>query len=185
MACAWPTFVDAQEPGSLYLQLDGGASLFDDTDVNGNNDAITYDDGWAGGLRIGYRLSNIFRIEGDVSGSYNEVDEVADVDLDDINADVELYTLTFGAGLYADLIRIGNLITYVGAGGGGAYREFDQDFTGADDDTELYAHAEGGISIELSPHFALVPHYRLVWYDEFGDDDQLAHWIRLGLRFSS
>lgn len=48
--------------------------------------------------------------------------------------------------------------------------------------TQGFAVVEGGVSIALSPHWAVVPAYRYVRY--FADDQDVAHVAKVGLRYS-
>ena len=165
---------------SYYVQLDGGAVFREDDDFDGGGD-IEYDVGEVFGGRVGVHLGNGIRVELDVAYSENDVDELGGVDLA-LEADVA--AVTFGVGAYVDVGQLGALTPYLGAGIGGAYRELDTDFGSDDEDTGLAAHGEVGLSLDITPNIAVVPHYRYVWLGEVNDEEAFAHWLRLGLRWS-
>jgi len=169
------------QANGYYLQLDGGVSFLGETEV-GTAD-IDYEAGLAVGGRLGIRADTL-RFELDIAYSSNDFDSVNDVNLGDTGLDAELSALTFGVGAYLDIFPVGIIIPYAGAGAGLAYKELETNFGGDDDDTGLTAHGEVGASFDITKSISVVPHYRLVWLDEVGNDNQFAHWLRVGLRLN-
>lgn len=169
------------QSGKIYLQVDGGASFLGETDLNG--DDADYETGYSLGGRLGSYFAPNARIELDVAYSNNEFDQFDDIDLSSAGLDADLSVITFGVGMYGDLFRMGSIAPYLGVGVGGAYKEQDTDFGEDEEATDFTAHVEGGISLDLTPNIAVVPHYRFSWLDNTGDDELYAHWVRLGLRF--
>lgn len=170
------------QPGKIYLQLDGGASFLGEADLNGGD--ADYEAGYSLGGRLGSYFAPNARIELDVAYSNNEFDQFDDIDLSSAALDADLSVITFGVGMYGDLFRSGAIAPYLGVGAGGAYKEQDTNFGEDEKATNFTAHVEGGISFDLTPNIAVVPHYRFLWLDNAGDDELYAHWVRLGLRFN-
>ena len=178
LACASPVLSQ-----SYYVQLDGGAVFREDDDFDGGGD-IEYDVGGVFGGRVGVHVSDAVRVELDVAYSENDVDEIAGANLGGPGLEADVAAVTFGVGAYVDIGELGALTPYLGAGIGGAYRELDTDFGSDDEDTGLAAHGEVGLSFDVTPNIAVVPHYRYVWLGEVNDEEAFAHWLRLGLRWS-
>ena len=164
----------------FYLQFDGGAAFLGENESVGVD--IEYAPGWTVGGRFGVHAGGPLRIEGDVSYIAAEVDELDGIDLDDLDADADVSALNVGLGVYVDVLQAGVVSPYLGAGAAVAFKELDTNFVGDDEETDLSIHGEAGIAVELTPHVALVPHYRFVWFDEVFDDEQFAHLVRLGVR---
>jgi len=177
LACVFPVLSQ-----SYYVQLDGGAVFREDDDLDGGD--IEYDVGGVFGGRVGVHVSDAVRVELDLAYSENDVDELAGTNLGGPGIEADVAAVTFGVGAYVDIGELGALTPYLGAGIGGAYRELDTDFGSDDEDTGLAAHGEVGLSFDITPHIAVVPHYRYVWLGEVNDDEAFAHWLRLGLRWS-
>lgn len=170
-----------QQSNRIYLQIDGGVSYFSEGEANNGGD-IEYDVGYTVGGRLGVKLTETLRAEADLSYSSNDVDEIEGANLNGI--DLEFSALTFGVGVFTDILTIGAINPYIGAGIGGVYKKADGDGVDADKETDLTANGEIGISVDLTRNIAIVPHYRLLWLDDVGDGEQLAHWFRIGLRFT-
>ena len=169
------------QANGYYLQLDGGVSFLGETEV-GTAD-IEYDAGFAAGGRLGIS-ADALRLEVDIAYASNEFDSINDVNLGDSGLDAELTALTFSVGGYLDIFPIGIITPYAGVGAGLAYKELETNFGGDDDDVGLTAHGEVGASFDVMRNISVVPHYRLVWLDEVGNDNQFAHWLRVGIRLS-
>jgi len=101
-----------------------------------------------------------------------------------LGLDADVSALTFGVSSYVDFLQFDGIDPYAGAGVGAAYKELDTNFGGDDDETDIQAHGEVGVSFDLTPNIAVVPHYRLVWLDGVVDDEQFLHLVRLGVRVS-
>ena len=174
---------DAQS-NRFYLQLDGGGSFFADNDAVGGGD-LEYDPGYVFGGRLGYSATDIFRLELDVAYSDQELDEAGNLNTNVV--DVDLSTLTVALGAYADFFRQEPFGLYGGGGIGVAFWEGSVEVGGIEveqDEEDLMLFGEAGVSINMTDHVLIVPHYRLLWIDDIGDDEQFAHWLRLGLRFN-
>ena len=169
------------DPGKFYLQIDGGAAIPGDNEVDGLD--IEYDVGFVVGGRIGYWATEQSRIEFDVSYASAEIDEIDGVNLNNIGVDADVSVLSFDVGGYLDFLQSGAISPYFGAGVGVAYKELDTNIED-DDETDVTVFGEAGMGFTLTPNIEVVPHYRLQWLPDTFDDEQLVHLLRLGLRFN-
>ena len=168
--------------GSFYFQVDGGVSYFNEEERN--DIEVSYDLGYAFGGRIGVYATDRVRLEGDLSYANNDFDKLDGVSLSSAGIEADVTVISFGGGVFFDLTTTGATRPYLGAGAGLANKEIDANINvDTLDATDLMAFGEAGLSFGITPNLHLVPHYRLIWLDEYADDAQLVQWIRLGLRF--
>jgi opacity protein-like surface antigen len=170
----------AQETGSNptgpYIGAALGFEYYDD------DDAADLDPGGSVSLQLGYRFTDNVRAE--LEGS------VAGVGVND--SDDDILAIARGTiGLYYDFQSSDHfLVPYIGGGLGIAGVGFDFDANEEDDDdfeSEFTWHAEAGLSLNVTPHFAVVPAYRYTWTDNSNDvtaDSLEGHAFRLGGRIS-
>src|SRR5918994_2409325 len=120
-----------------YASLHGGFKFGEDWDDNWDNEdiALEFDDGWRIGATLGYSLSPIFAIEGEVSYMQQELDPdqaaqaLVAVDCCD---DGDLSIMTGMVNLIAGKVIADRVRPYVGAGAGLAHVSFnDVDLPGA------------------------------------------------------
>ncbi|MDT0554800.1 hypothetical protein [Patiriisocius hiemis] len=98
------------------------------------------------------------------------------------NKNFDAYRLT---GLYQWVWALdGNFNWYVGAGGGVAQVDFDNDFEGFDDDSETFLYAAGDIGIEYNFDIPLLLSLDFRPEIGFGDfNDDVDFDIALGIRY--
>lgn len=161
-------------PTGPYLGLALGAHYYED------DDAFDFDTGGSLGAQLGYRMNDNLRLELEGEATGADVEGSADD------------TLVIGratVSLYYDLQNSDNiLVPYFGGGIGIAGVAIDDD-QGEDEDleSEFTWHGEAGISLNLNPHFAIVPSYRYTWTDNdegVTADNVTSHAVRVGLRAS-
>lgn len=161
-------------PTGPYLGAALGAQFYDD------DDAFEFDQGGSLDAQFGYRVNDNVRIELEAGVSGAEVEELDD------------NTLVIGratVGLYYDFQSSDNgIVPYIGGGLGIAGVAIDDD-QGDDEDLEdeFTFHADAGVSLNLNPHFAIVPSYRYTWIDNSKDvtaNSITSHAVRVGLRLS-
>jgi opacity protein-like surface antigen len=170
----------AQDVGSNPTGPYIGAAL--GLEYYGDDDVAELDPGGSLSLQLGYRFSDNWRaeLEGGVTGIGVE------------GSDDDVLAIARGTiSAYYDFLSSDNLLVpYVGAGVGIAGVGFDFDDVDDDDEdfeSELTWHAEAGLSLNVSPHFAIVPAYRYTWTDNSEDvteDSLRGHAFRLGARVS-
>jgi len=154
-------------------------------------DDIEWDPGFRLGGAVGYRIGR-FRVEGELG--YRASD--GELNLDDgfffINGaddDVEISILQGSVNAYYDVIDLllGPIpfTPYIGAGLGVANAEIESDSFDVDETGGVLLF-EGGLAIDVTPNFAVVPAYRFdILGIEVGDDDTiLSHSLQLGARLS-
>ena len=171
-----------------YASLHGGIIFSEDWDDDwGNEDiALEFDDGWRIGGSIGYSLSSILAIEGEVS----YVQQESDPDLaapalvpTDCCDDGDLWIVTGMVNLVAGKVIADRVRPYVGAGAGLAHVSFkDVDLPAFDlDDSDLVFAAQGfaGLDFMVGQLFAIGARYRVLHLDdlEFKSDGQSSHDI--------
>ena len=169
-----------------YASLHGGIKFGEDWDDDWDNEdiALEFDDGWRIGGTIGYSLSSIFAIEGEVSYMRQELDPdqaapaLVAVDCCD---DGDLSIVTGMVNLVAGKVIADRVRPYVGAGAGLAHVSFkDVDLPAFDlDDSDLVFAAQGfaGLDFMVGQSFAIGARYRFLHLGdvEFKSDGQSAH----------
>ncbi|MEZ5935843.1 MAG: porin family protein [Alphaproteobacteria bacterium] len=161
----------------FYLQVDGGASFPTENELVGLD--LEYDTGVVFGGRLGFRPADAVRLEFSAAYTENDIDELGGI----VITQSSVWIADFSVGAYGDLAIAPSLAAYLGGGAGIHYKELDDPGI-EDDDTDISAHGEVGLSFDVTPNFSIVPHYRLTWFNDFFDDEQFHHWLRLGLRFN-
>lgn len=195
--------------GAYFRQPKSGAAEFfhtatPDIKVSGVN-KLRFDTGPIVDIGVGYRLTRQFHVEAE-AGYFTYTTQT----LNPLSTapgypalSGQTFTRTSGArwsrftgsvnALY-DFASIGRRFTpYVGGGIGasadhrtkGAFvSAAGQTFTAGagDTSTEGFGLLEAGVSISLSPHWAVVPAYRYVHFFAGGED--VAHVAKVGLRYS-
>jgi len=169
-----------------YASLHGGIKFGEDWDDDWDNEdiALEFDDGWRVGATLGYSLSSIFAIEGEVSYMQQELDRdpaapaLVAVDCCD---DGELTIVTGMVNLVAGKVIADWVRPYVGAGAGIAHVTFkDVDLPALDlDDSDLVFAAQGfaGLDFMVGQLFAIGARYRILHLGdvEFKSDGQGTH----------
>jgi opacity protein-like surface antigen len=163
-------------PTGLYLGANLGVDFYNDASVD-----ELEDEGGSIGFQLGYRWSERFRTELELSGSATEIEDSADSD--DV---VGFGRLTLG--VYYDFLPTSQaLVPYVGGGIGVAGVVVEIDEEEEDEDGFLSVHGEAGLTLNITEHFALIPSYRYTWVEddtELLDDDLTSHSVRVGARVS-
>ncbi len=160
-------------PTGPYLGAALGAHFYDD------DDAFDFDTGGSIDAQLGYRVNDNIRIELEAGATGAEVE----------NSDDTLVIGRATVGLYYDFQSSDNgIVPYIGGGLGIAGVAIDDD-EGNDEDLEdeFTFHADAGVSLNLNPHFAIVPSYRYTWTDNSKDvtaNSVSSHAVRVGLRLS-
>lgn len=170
----------AQEAGSNptgpYIGASLGYDYFDD------DDDFEFDGGGTLGLQLGYRFSDNWRaeLEGSATGA----------EIEDTNDDI-LGVARGTFSLYYDFQSSDHLLVpYVGGGLGIAGVVVDLEAVDDDEEdleSEFTWHAEAGLSVNVTPNFAIVPAYRYTWTDNSHDvtaDNLQSHSFKVGARIS-
>ena len=164
----------AEPPPSIddnywYLSIHGGLKFGEDWDNDGQAGDLEFefDNGWRVGATVGYSLSSILSIEGELSYINQDVEPNA---ADDCCDDGDLSVVTGMVNLVAGKL-IGTIRPYVGAGVGAAHVSFNDVSLPAaveldDSDVVLSAQGLAGLDFVVSPHFALGARYRLLHLGE-------------------
>jgi opacity protein-like surface antigen len=162
-----------------------------------------FDPGVAIDAALGYRLSPHIRIEGEISYAGYAVDKIFPQTFAPgfpaLNG--QAFDKTSGAGvsreggaanIFYDFSPIARVTPYVGIGAGASFAHANTgvfaDAGGASFRTPGVSAAvgtamvEGGLSIPLWPHLALVPAYR--YLHAFAPQGGSAHVVKVGLRYS-
>jgi opacity protein-like surface antigen len=160
-----------------YASLHGGIKFGEDWDDDWTGGDLTFefDDGWRIGGAVGYSLSPIFAIEGELSYMQQELDGDQDCcDHGKLSIATGMVNLVAGVG---DWVR-----PYVGAGVGAAHISFnDVDLPAAfdldDSDIVLAAQGFAGVHLVVSERFAIGARYRFLHLDdaELKSEGQSTH----------
>ncbi len=170
----------AQDVGSNPTGPYIGAAL--GFEYYGDDDVADLDTGGSLSLQFGYRFTDNWRaeLEGGITG----------VEVEDDNDDV-LGIARGTISAYYDFLSSDNLLVpYAGAGLGIAGVGFDDDDVDDDDEdfkSEFTWHAEAGLSVNVTPSFAIVPAYRYTWTNDRKDvtaDNLEGHALRIGARYT-
>ena len=182
-----PAEYESPNESYWYASLHGGFKFGEDWDDNWDNEdiALEFDDGWRIGAALGYSLSPIFAIEGEVSYMQQEVDPdqaVQALVAVDCCDDGDLSIMTGMVNLIAGKVIADRVRPYVGAGAGLAHVSFnDVDLPGAFDldDSDLVFAAQGfaGLDFMVGQLFAIGARYRILHLGdvEFKSDGQSTH----------
>lgn len=155
----------------VYLELQGGASFWEDADLSvtglGSGRA-EFDDGWIGGGAIGFRIFEMLRLEGHASFRKADFDSVhfAGVDL---GGDGFAGAAAFLGNAYFDIPFPLPIKPYVGGGMGVAI--FSADVSGNtvdvdDEDTKFAWNVMGGFFVPVFRHLELDARYRYITSDD-------------------
>jgi opacity protein-like surface antigen len=156
----------------LYLELQGGASFWQDADVELDgvgSGSVEFDTGFNAGGAIGFRVFEMLRLE--AHGSYRQADldqgEIGGVsiDVDDGFAGAA----AFLGNAYFDIPIPLPVKPYVGAGAGVAIFSADVDGSSVDvddDDTQFAWNVMGGFFVPVFRHLELDLRYRYITSDD-------------------
>lgn len=182
-----------------YAQIRGSANFLDHA-TNGANSPIalggnsTFDTGFGAGGAIGRELSSIltgsfanFRVEAEVAYNENGIERMA--------GNPEVTATTYMANLLYDFPIAdtdGRLVTYVGAGLGGASLEADGIALSDDEDTVFAYQVRAGLGYRIRPGFHVSLGYRFFDADdpEFRsslgrfETEYRSHAIEAGFRYT-
>ena len=156
----------AHAPEGWYARADVGYSVegdfaIDDGPAFGRPGEL--DNDWSQYLGVGYAMSNGFRLEGEISHRFNQIQNTP---LIDAGGDVHAWAAMFN--IYYDFNRGGNIEPYLGVGVGGAQVNASaHDLTGAqhhldDKDTSVAYQAMAGLNFAVSPNMSVDVGYR--WF---------------------
>ena len=158
----------------IYIGGAAGPQFFD-----GGADAFGYNTGFGLGGQLGYRFGQ-FRAEAELNYASSEF---RDVDNDVFEFDIIRGAVSL---LYDVPTSLDAVSFYLGGGFGAAYIDTQGKGSGFEDEDEgLTLHSELGLTIDVSPTFAIVPQYRFEWFETgiAGFDDYFhAHAFRMGAR---
>jgi opacity protein-like surface antigen len=154
-----------------YASLHGGIKFGEDWHDEGND--LHADPGWRVGVALGYSLTRVLSLEGELSYMHQELDRDSANCCDDSDLSAVTGMINLVAGLpVGDFLR-----PYVGAGAGLAHVSFDLELD--DGDTVFTAQGLAGADIMITDHFAIGARYRLVHLGnvELEDDTGNEHDI--------
>ena len=162
-----------------YASVQGGIKFGEEWDDDWTNGDLTFEfeDGWRIGGTVGYSLSRIFSLEGELGYMQQELERDQDCcDHGNLSIATGMVNLVAGVG---DLVR-----PYVGAGAGLAHVSFNDVGLPAAfdlDDSDLVLAAQGlaGVDFMVLPHFAIGARYRFLHLGdlELKSDGQSTHDI--------
>jgi opacity protein-like surface antigen len=167
----------AEMNNGLYLELQGGASFWQDANVSvsgvGSGDA-KFDTGWTAGGALGFRMFDMFRLEGHASFRMADIDTVSAGDLE--TSDGWAGSAAFLGNAYFDIPIPFPVKPYVGGGAGVAI--FSADVEGDsvdvdDDDLEFAWNVMGGLLWPVWRHLELDARYRYITSDDPSIDADL------------
>jgi len=182
-----PAEYESANESHWYASLHGGIKFGEDWDDDWDNEDITleFDNGWRIGATIGYSLSSLFSIEGEVGYMQQEWDPnraAPALVTSDCCDDGDLSTATGMVNLLAGTVIADWVRPYVGAGAGLAHVSFnDVDLPAAFDldDSDLVFAAQGlaGLDFMVGQFFAIGARYRILHLGnvELRGDGQSTH----------
>ncbi len=167
----------------LYLELQGGASFFQDSDISLSgvgSGTVEFDTGFNAGGAIGFRIFRMLRLE--AHGSYRQADldraEIGGTSLD--VSDGFAGALAFLGNAYFDIPLPLPIKPYVGAGAGVAIFSADVDGNSVDlddEDVNFAWNVMGGFFVPIFRHLELDARYRYITSD---DPEVDADFLGLG-----
>lgn len=187
----------AQQTAGTYASLSAGLTFNRDIegDVEGVEVTGEYDNpGYAIWAALGYRFGNGFRAEVELGYGRIEAESVSFLGVSvPVDGTTDLFSGTIN-GFYD--FNVGGVVTpYIGGGVGVLHSSVDEVTATVgsttitaegDDSTDLTAFAEAGVAVSVAQQLELVPAYRFQWVNngEDGFDDDMAHVVKVGLRYT-
>lgn len=173
----------------LYLEFHGGLSVNHEADFSapGTDLEISYDEGVALGVAVGYSFWLNWRAEGEFTIRRNDPDKAAGTVL---TAGSPLYASAIMANVFYEFRGESNWVPYIGGGIGSA--TLDPDDTADDTSETVFAYQFGsGLGYELSESVTLTADYRYFATEDadFGQSGVTAELeysnssVWLGLRY--
>jgi opacity protein-like surface antigen len=170
LLAAAPAAADEVNNG-LYLELQGGASFWDDANVSVSgvgSGKVDFDTGWTAGGAIGFRAFDWLRAE--AHGSFRRAD-LDSVKVGSLHVSGEGWagTAAFLGNVYLDLPVPFPIKPYVGGGAGVAIFNADTNSNSVsidDDDTEFAWNVMGGVFWPVWRHLELDLRYRYITSDD-------------------
>lgn len=165
-----PVSASANDPNNpWYMRTGVGLHIVQDNEIDATGTNIDYDPGFSINTAVGYRITEMFRVEGELGANVAEVD----------NSDADLNELRFLVGGIAEIPNVELLETpvapFAGAGLGLAWSKID----GSDREPAFTLQIEIGIEAQVTDSLWVGPAYRFQYgtYDGDGDleDRQFAH----------
>jgi len=189
--------IPVAEAGDWYVSLFGGGVWMPtvEADYYGYDYVSDPDFGYALGITVGTKVFDYLRIEGELSGTINSIDEVySEFEDDTYDIDGSISSVYLLGNAWFDLDTGSGFTPYIGGGIGAAYVNVDLDFS---DNLDGYAFAYqlgAGVKVDVADNVALDLGYRYkaipdITVTEVGeDDDELdldlsSHVVQAGLTF--
>lgn len=195
-AAAFATPVLAQDPSGNYVQINLGATVSGQVDLEATLPPDTFstdadlDTGMFGSLVGGVSAGGGFAVEGEIVYLNSDIDtEDADVALGyPLNASLTSYAVMIN-GVYT--FKAGSFSPYVGAGAGWGTSEYEFDGV-SDDDGGIAWQIKAGVTFPMSDTVTWDLGYRYVTLPSYEknegavsiDADGTAHVVTLGARFT-
>ena len=171
---AAPAAADPLNDG-IYLELQGGGSWFQDSDLHVESGLVSadgqaeFDPGWNAGGAIGFRIFQMLRLEAHGSWRMADFDEVH-LDGSTVNTDDAFAgAAAFLGNVYFDIPVPLPIRPYVGGGAGVAIFSADVDGNEVDvddDDTQFAWNVMGGVFVPIFRHLELDVRYRYITADD-------------------
>lgn len=190
----------ASSPANAQVYVSGSLGLLmpQDIDASGTGFAgsAELDNGVGLNVAVGYRFPFNVRVEGEFgyyNSSLNKITVTGVGSTPVSGGDIDLLAGTANA--FYDF-KTGTMFTpYLGGGIGFVHEKIsDSTVTGVaiagGSSTEFLWQLEGGVSIDVTPHMAIVPSYRYLHINDGGTfggvtvDDTSAHLFKIGLRYT-
>lgn len=185
----------------MYVSGNLAAVMVDDSDISYQNynfaddDEMSFDTGIGATAAFGYAWTNGLRVEGELGGRFNEVDEVSNRNGSVSIDDVSVSSGSIIANGFYNFMPEGTVSPFVGAGVGFATVEidydYDDDFYGDDDseyDTVLAYQLAAGVSFNINEHFTIDVQYRYFATDDPDLDEIEIEYttqnVMAGLRYN-
>ncbi len=185
-----------------YIGLEGGANWVSDNDaLYGSSTpvvttaaSIDFDTGWAVLATVGYAFDNNWRLE--LEGGYRSNDATVRTTFFPSTWTADLDQFSLMANVLYDVPLTERLDLTLGVGAGAVYSEFDDQFSGQDDDINFAFQGIVGLSYAVTNRLDLTltyryqnvdaPSYQLPFpggVDSYALDDVENHTVSVGLRY--
>lgn len=169
----------------IYLSGNVGVVWVEDADVtwfDGLRDQFEFDAGLGTTIAVGYDFGYGLRTEFELGFRFNDLDRKFP---GGIKGDI--YSSSFMANVFFDLIPGQRFSPFIGAGAGLAYVDFDIDYWGQDDDTVFAYQFMAGVSYALNYNVSIDFQYRYFATEDpsfyFFEAEYKTHGLMGGFRF--
>ena len=173
----------------MYMSGNLGYTMLNDSDLSviGDKATVTFDDGFAGGIALGYGFSKNIRVEGELAYQENDVDTGSYNGDTENDLDSDVTSLALLCNSYYDFENSSSFTPFITAGIGVANINVSTPIGDAEDTVFAY-QVGGGVAYDITEKTALDLTYRYFATEDPSDyginAEYASHNFYVGLRYN-